>query len=129
MQTRTFRVAFTQIVGEDATELEFGPDDYVVVRPLFGLSKTALETWQERFTTVQAAVSTDAPDAQKLADKLTLDLIGETVIEWHLAEGERAIPKPGTTAALNALPGALAGGLLGFLAAYRGAGANPTTSS
>jgi hypothetical protein len=68
--------------------------------------------------------------AQKAADKLTVDLIAETCVEWHLVDGEgKPIDRPGTPAALNALPGAVAAGLLTFLAGYRGAGGNPTTSS
>lgn len=127
MQLRTFRVPFARVVGEEATELEFGPDDYLVVRPLFGLSKTALSEWAARFNVVTAAEGSDAAD---LSDKLVLDLLGACVIEWHLDGPDGPIAKPGTVKALNALPGALAGSLFTFLSGYRGeAPGNPTTSN
>lgn len=130
MQIRTFRVPFTRIVGDEATELDFGPDDYLVVRPLFGLSKTELEGWTARFGEITAIVETDEKKAVKLGDRLLLDLMGTTIVEWHLAGPDGVIPQPGTSEALNGLPGAIAGGLLGFLSGYRGeASGNPTTSS
>lgn len=127
MQLRTFRVPFSRVVGEEATELEFGPEDYLVVRPLFGSSKTALAEWGERY---KAATEAEGSDAADLSDQLTLDIIGATVTEWHLDGPDGPISKPGTAKALNALPGALAGSLLTFLSGYRGEGpTNPTTSS
>ena len=129
MQLRTFRVPFAQVVGEAATELDFGPDDYLVVRPIFGVSKTELERWTSRFSEIADVVAVDEKRAAKLSDKLVLDLLGAVVLEWHLAGPEGIIPQPGTVEALNALPGAIAGSLFGFLAGYRGEAPNPTTSS
>jgi hypothetical protein len=129
MQVRSFRVPFGQVCPE-ATELDFGPDDYLVVRPLFGLSKTALEGWTTRFGEVTTALATDEKKAAKLGDRLLLDLMGTAIVEWHLAGPDGPIPQPGTIEAVNALPGAIAGSLLGFLSSYRGeAPGNPTTSS
>lgn len=129
MQIRTFTVPFAKVVGDEATELDFGPDDYLVVRPIFGLSKTDLESWQKRFAELQTAVDKTPTKAQATADQLALDLLNTFVLQWHLDGPDGPIAKPGTIAALNALPGALAGSLLAFLAGFRGEGANPTTSS
>lgn len=126
MRVRTFTVPFAKIVGEDAHELEFGPDDYLVIRPLFGLSKTEIEAWAERIGEVEK-LGTD-PEAIAAADQLILDLLGAAVLTWHLDGPDGPIEKPGTPEALNALPGALAGSLYRFLTTYRGeATANPTT--
>lgn len=130
MQIKTFRVPFAEIVGSEATELEFGPDDYVVVRPLFGLSRLVLSGWQPKFEAL-AEMATNAVDdaaAQKATDKLTLELLATTCLEWHLTDGDdKPIPMPKTSADIGALPGAISAGLLTFLAGYRGADPNPTT--
>lgn len=124
MQIRTFRVPFSRVVGDEAHELDFGPEDYLVVRPVFGLSRTEVQGWAARVAEVA-----EADDAAK-ADQLILDLLGEAVIEWHLGGSDgKPIEKPGTVAALNALPGAVAGSLFAFLSSYRGEAPNPTTRS
>jgi hypothetical protein len=127
MRVRTFTVPFAKIVGEDAHELDFGPEDRVVVRPLFGLSKADIEAWAARIAAVEDAGKEEAEGAGELADRLIIDLLSEAVIEWHLEGPEGPIGKPGTPEALNALPGAVAGSLYRFLTSYRGeAPGNPT---
>ena len=127
MRVRSFTVPFAKIVGEDAHELEFGPDDRVVVRPLFGLSKTEIETWGARIAAVEKAGTDEADDALELADRLIVDLLTASLTEWHLDGPDGPIEKPGTPEALNALPGAIAGSLYRFLTTYRGeAPGNPT---
>ena len=127
MRVRTFTVPFAKIVGEDAHELDFGPEDRVVVRPLFGLSKTEIEAWQTRIAEVDELVKNEAPGAAEVADRLIIDFIAASVIEWHLDGPDGPIEMPGTPEALNALPGAIAGSLFRFLSNYRGEGGNPTT--
>ena len=127
MRVRTFTVPFAEIVGEDAHELDFGPEDRVVVRPLFGLSKAAIEAWAARIAEVEKAGTDKTEGAEEMADRLIIDLLSEGVIEWHLEGPEGPIGKPGTPEALNALPGAIAGSLYRFLTSYRGeAPGNPT---
>lgn len=128
MRVRTFVVPFAKIVGDDAHELEFGPDDHVVVRPLFGLSKAEIETWRDRIAEVEKLGTAKAPSAEAAADQLILDLLASSVIEWQLDGPDGPIPKPTTPAALNALPGAITGSVYRFLTTYRGeAATNPTT--
>ena len=127
MRVRTFVVPFATIVGEDAHELDFGPDDHVIVRPLFGLSKTEIEAWGARITEVQRLGEEKADGAEAAADQLILDLIADGITEWVLDGPDGAIAKPTTPDALNALPGAIAGSLYRFLTTYRGeAATNPT---
>ena len=133
MQVRTFTVPFPKIVGDEAHELEFGPDDYVVVRPLFGLSQTEVESWADRIREVEALADAAVDDAtqrakaEDAADQLVLDLLNRAVVKWSLTGPEGPIEKPGTTDALNALPSAVMRGLFPFLTKYRGEGPNPTT--
>ena len=127
MRVRTFVVPFAKIVGDDAHELEFGPDDHLIVRPLFGLSKSDIEAWSERIKAVEEAGTAEKPEAEGLADQLVLDLLAAAIIEWQLDGPEGPIQKPTTPDALNALPGAIAGSLYRFLTTYRGeAAGNPT---
>jgi len=127
MRVRTFTVPFAKIVGEDAHELDFGPEDRLVVRPLFGLSKADIEAWAARIAEVEKAGTDKAIGAEEMADRLIIDLLSAAVIEWHLEGPEGPIGKPGTPEALNALPGAIAGSLYRFLTSYRGeAPGNPT---
>ena len=119
MRIRSFTVPFSRVLPEDAHELEFGPDDYMVVRPIFGLSAESLTELLERMN--KAATEEDG-------DALYADVVAQTVLEWHLSdENGVAIPKPATRQDAKALPGALAGALYEFLTSYRGDGANPTT--
>ncbi len=127
MRVRTFTVPFAKIVGEDAHELDFGSEDRLVVRPLFGLSKADIEAWGARIAEVEKAGTDKAEGAEEMADRLIIDLLSAAVIEWHLEGPEGPIGKPGTPEALNALPGAIAGSLYRFLTSYRGeAPGNPT---
>lgn len=130
MRVRTFVVPFTRIVPDDAHELEFGPDDHVVVRPLFGLSKTEIETWAVRIAGVEETGKDESrkAEAESAADQLVLDLLNAAILEWRLDGPDGPIAKPTTPDALNALPGAVAGSLYRFLTTYRGeVGTNPTT--
>ena len=135
MRIRSFRVPFSQILDDESHELEFGPDDYLVVRPVFALSAEALQAIQERMAAIGEAAASDDPDkvkqAERLSDKLYEDVVKATVLEWRLAdENGVSIDKPATRAALRKLPGPLAGGLYNFLITYRGDdGPNPTTRS
>ena len=123
MRAKTFTVPFAKVVGEEATELEFGPDDYLVVRPIFSMPASDLRGWIERINTIE-------PDADAaVGDQLVLDLMAETVLEWHLTGPTGEIAQPRTAEALLALPGAIAGSLFGFLSSYRGEGTNPTKGS
>lgn len=123
MRAKTFTVPFSKIVGEEATELEFGPDDYLVVRPIFSMSAEVLRGWIARINEIEP----DAP--QEVGDQIILDLLDVTCEKWSLTGSDGPIPQPKTQEALLALPGAIAGSLFGFLTTYRGEGPNPTTRS
>ena len=120
MRIRTFRVPFARLVGEDATELEFGPEDYLVVRPIFGLPAEQVAGLSNRMTSL-----TEGDEAA--ADVLLLDLMGSAIVEWHLTgpEGED-IPRPQTGDEVRKLPAGLAGAFFSFIATYRGDVENPT---
>ena len=124
MNLRTFRVPFSRIVGEDANELEFGPDDYLMVRPIFGLPASQVAELSNRMT----ALGTDEEADEAKADALLLDLMDSAIVEWHLVgpDGE-AIPRPKTGDEVRELPAGLAGAFFAFIATYRGDTANPTT--
>jgi hypothetical protein len=151
MRVRTFTVPFSTVVGDDATELEFGPDDRLVVRPLFGLSASEAQEWAIRIVAVEdegvatlrqedetaeayrarsksEAYKKKLAAAEAEADKLILDLIAATVTEWHLAGPSGDIPMPRTPADLDALPAGLRVSLYPFLKEFRGKDANPTTN-
>jgi len=124
MRAKTFTVPFAKIVGEDATELEFGPDDYLVVRPIFSMSAEVLRGWVKRMNNIDESVD------EEVSDQLVIDLLDATCQEWHLTgPDDKPITQPKTRKALLNLPGAVAGSLFGFLSGYRGDGANPTILS
>ena len=128
MRVRTFVVPFAKIVPDDAHELEFGPDDHVVIRPFFGLSKTEIDAWNARMNAVDDASTADPIKAPEMAHQLVLDMLNAAIIEWRLDGPNGPIPMPTTPEALDALPGTIAGSLFRFLSTYRGeATANPTT--
>ena len=142
MRIRSFKVPFSRVLPEDAHELEFGPDDYMVVRPVFGLSAEALTELVERMQKASAkGLEVAAAEAEvkgsgavllaeteEDGDALYADVVAQTVLEWHLTdETGAAIPVPATRADAKSLPGALAGALYDFLTSYRGDGPNPTT--
>ena len=121
MRVRSFRVPFSRVVPDDAHELEFGPDDYLVIRPLFGMPAARLQEYVVRIG--ELGEGTD----QALIDRLVLDMLTEACQEWSLTgEDGQAISKPVTGEELRALPGALAGNLFAFLSTYRGDAVNPT---
>lgn len=122
MRIRSFRVPFSRVVPEDALELEFGPDDYLVVRPIFGLPADEL-----------VALSKRMADAETEEDAATLveEVLKLAIIEWSLTDADgKSIPKPVTKDdMLKTLPGALPQAIYQFLTTYRGDEANPTTRS
>ena len=127
MRVRTFTVPFAKIVGDDAHELDFGPEDRVVVRPLFGLSQTEVQELSARIKEVQRLGEDEAPEANDVADRLIVDLLAVGITEWHLDGPTGPIEKPATPEALNALPSGIATSLYRFLTSYRGeAPGNPT---
>ena len=122
MKVRSFKVHFSRVVPDDAHELEFGPDDFLVIRPLFGMPASRLQEYVKRIS--ELGEDTD----QEAIDGLLFDMLEEAVSEWHLSDEQGlAIPKPTTGTELRALPGALAGNLFAFLSNYRGDAPNPTT--
>lgn len=133
MRVRTFKVPFAKVVPAEATELEFGPDDYIVVRPVFGLSASRLQHYLDLIAKATADLDPERDEKAQLAereamsDQLVLDLLEEGVREWHLSDEDgKAIARPTTAEEIRALPGALAGNLYNFLSTYRGDAENPT---
>jgi len=124
MRAKTFTVPFAKIVGDEATELEFGPDDVLVIRPIFSMSAEQLRGWIKRINEIDSEASAE------IGDQIVIDLLDATVQKWSLSgpDGE-PILQPRTPEALVALPGAVAGSLFGFLSSYRGEGPNPTRGS
>ena len=122
MRVRTFRVPFSRLVGEDAQELEFGPEDYLVIRPIFGLPAAKVAELSKRMTSLGES------EDEAAADVLLLDLMADAIVEWHLTgpDGE-AIPRPQTGDEVRELPAGLAGAFFSFIATYRGDTPNPTT--
>lgn len=138
MKLRTFTVPFARVVGDEATELEFGPDDFIIVRPLFGLPRDEITAWSRRIESVEKAAkeAVDLPPddpvrkaAEALSDTLILDVIRGAVQTWSLTGPDGTpIEMPKSPSDLEALPGGLAAALYPFLSTYRGE-ANPTTRS
>lgn len=137
MRVKTFTVSFAKLAAE-ATELEFGPDDYLVVRPLFGLPREEQTVFGERIrrvnTLAEEAQSLPRDDPARMAaeeqgESLLLDMIRSACVEWHLSGDDGPIERPGTSAALDVLPGGLVAALYPFLVLYRGEDPNPTTRS
>ena len=139
MKARTFTVPFEKVVGDDATELEFGPDDYLVVRPIFSMSALDIRSTQTRIEAFEAKPAeaqkiTDPKKRQAEMDKLNteageliLSLMDLAVIDWKLEAESGPIDRPRTVEALDNLPGAIRGSLYSFLCNYRGEDPNPTT--
>jgi hypothetical protein len=127
MRARTFRVPFARVAPE-ATELEWGPDDYIVVRPLLTRSAADAFAIQTSLAEVEKLTGTKGEDARRA---FIVHIIDELIVEWSLTDGEgRSIPKPTTAEAFLALPSGLAGSLFGFLMGYRGdETANPTIAA
>ena len=116
MKLRTFTVPFSEIVGSEATELEFDPaTDYLLLRSIFAEKTSDVRD----FAASIDALGAGSTDEDGVA--LTLDLLGRTVVEWHLIGPDgKAVPQPATGADLDALPGAIRGALFPFLASFRG---------
>lgn len=137
MKARTFTVPFAKVVGDDATELEFGPDDYLVVRPIFSMSAIDIRTRMERIETFEDRANSTAKRSKAQSDvlnreagELILSLMDDAIVDWHLDGEDGPIERPRTVEALDALPGAIRGSLYAFLCNYRGDGpAHPTPSN
>ena len=134
MKVRSFTVPFAKI-APDATELEFGAGDYLVIRPLFALPFTEQQALVDRIQEMQrlAGEVAELPradpvrkSAEAKTDSVVLDVIRTACEEWHLEGPDGPIAMPQTPEALDALPTGLAIALYPFLANYRGE-ANPTT--
>lgn len=122
MRARTFRVPFSR-VAPDLQYLEWGPEDYIVVRPLFTKSPGELAVIQAR--AVAAAEEGEGSSAQQ---SLALEVLRELVLEWHLATDDGPVPMPTTWADVDALPSGLGAALFEFMWTYRGDGPDPTTA-
>lgn len=122
MRARTFRVGFAR-VAPDAVELEWGPDDYLVVRPLLTRSPAYLAALEARLSEEATGKGADA-DRQKLL----LGTLADVVVEWSLTGEDGPIALPGTWADIEALPAGLASALFDFVFTYRGDGPDPTTA-
>lgn len=132
MKARTFTVPFAKVVGDEATELEFGPDDYLVVRPIFSMSAIDIRSLTERIDAFESKVverktsKKGTADLNTEAGELVLALFDIAVKEWHLTGESGPIERPRTVKALDDLPGAIRGSLYSFLCNYRGDAAHPT---
>lgn len=122
MRARTFRVPFSR-VAPDAVELEWGPDDYVVVRPLLTKSPGELAAIHARLDTVPKG-----KDGEGERQAFLLDVLREVVVEWHLDSDAGPVPLPSTWADIDALPSGLGAALFDFVWTYRGDGPDPTTA-
>jgi hypothetical protein len=122
MRVRTFRVPFGRIAPE-AHELEWGPEDYVVIRPLLSKSPGELAAMHGRLDEASKG-------AEGQREKLLLEVLRDAVIEWSLTgEDGKPIPMPTKWAEVDSLPSGLAGALFEFLFTYRGEGPDPTTAA
>lgn len=137
MRIRSFRVPFSRVVPDDATEVEYGPDDAMTVRPIFGLPAGEAQAWAARIDTVRrGAIEAQASGEDKaieaagdVLDQLVIDLIEKLVVDWRLENADGSlIGKPTAPDDLAALPLALRQHLFPFLQSYRGDAPDPTTS-
>lgn len=119
MQYKTFKVPFSEVVGDDHPEVEFGPEDYLVVRPIFAFPVREISDFRERVGKIE-----ELPDAEA-ADLLT-DILSRTIKEWHLETPDGPIPMPKTADDLDSLPAAIRSMLLPFILTFRGRGPDPT---
>ena len=141
MQPRTATVPFADILGESANEIDFGPDDFAVVRPLYSHPGVKIRDLLDRINALgrAPAIPPDSSpeerqrleDAHAVAqeeegDRILLDMLDLCIVTWSLYEDGVAVPMPRTPDALNRLPSALRGALYVFLMSFRGKGPNPT---
>jgi len=119
VRARTFRVPFAKVAPE-ALELEWGPDDYLVIRPLLAKSPGELAGIRTRMSE-----TAEGNEADRQA--LLLDVLSDVIVEWSLRgpDGE-TIPLPTTWAEVDALPSGLGSALFDFIWTYRGDGPDPT---
>jgi hypothetical protein len=123
VRARTFRVPFSK-VAPDAVELEWGPEDYLVVRPLRSMAAGEYNALLAGFRDPAKETASDAENADFL-----LGILRTTVLEWHLTgEDGEAIAMPATWADVDALPVGLGAELFTFLFTYTGDTPDPTTA-
>ena len=114
MEIRTYTVPFSEIVGPEATEVTFGPDDYVQLRSLWAYPASEVSDILRR----QQTLTEDSPDSD--AEAILEELLRRCVVGWSLNGPDGPIPKPTNTAEVDRLPTALALRLVPFLATFRG---------
>lgn len=123
MRARTFRVPFARVAPQ-AIELEWGPDDYLVIRPLLTRSPADVNAIYARMNAASAGEGSE-DDRQALL----LEVLHDVVVEWSLRDADGGtIPMPSTWAEVDALPSGLGVGLFDFIFTYRGDGPDPTTA-
>lgn len=122
MRARTFRVPFSRVAPE-AFELEWGPEDYVVVRPLLTKSPGELAAIHARLA---EAAKGKAGEAER--QTLLLSVLADVIVEWHLDSDAGPVPMPTTWAEVDALPSGLGAAIFDFMWTYRGDGPDPTTA-
>ena len=136
MRLRTFKKTFADVFGANLPGIEFGPDDYFVVRPLSARPGIEAEEWGQRLTDLSIRLTAlekeDPKGAEKAASDaiatVTIDLLRACVIDWHLVSDEGAVPMPTSADDLRRLPTGLnASAWFEFLTSYRGDGPNPST--
>jgi hypothetical protein len=122
MRTRTFRVPFSRVAPE-AHELEWGPEDFIVIRPLLAKSPGELAAMHGKLD--EASKGTEGT-----REAILLEILRDAVVQWSLTgEDGEAIPMPKTWAEVDTLPSGLASALFEFLFTFRGDGPDPTTAA
>lgn len=138
MRIRDVTISFADAIGDVVTELDFGPDDTLTVRPLFVLPREEANALLERKAALeeQAEAAAKTPrgskeraKAEQAGDQFIVDLIGLAITGWRLDGPDGPIQKPATTEQLNALPAGLAAALYPFLLTFRGRDPNRTSRS
>lgn len=114
MEIRTYTIPFAEIVGPDATEVVFGPDDYLQLRSLWAYPANEVSDIIRR----QQALTVESPDED--AEAILKELLTRCVVGWNLNGPDGPIPKPTNTAEVDRLPTALALRLVPYLATFRG---------
>lgn len=116
MRPKTYTVPFAEIVGPEATELEFDDAaDYLVLQSAFARPAAEVADLMARLS----AMTPETPDDDAIV--LIAELFGHTIVEWHLtgADGQ-PIPQPTTAADVRALPLSVKTQLIPFLFSFRG---------
>ena len=121
MRARTFRVPFSRVAPE-AVELEWGPDDYLVVRPLLSKSPGELAAIHARLNDAAGKKGSETS-----REAVLIDVLHEVVVEWHLEGPDGSqVPMPETWAEMDTLPSGIAAELFEFIFTYRGDTPHPS---